>query len=108
MQNQILKFRQSSILSMKPGYLTENWKLCRAPTNVEYNVFRWNLAHVSYLIMSTKGRSIIFIFFRSWVIDKNVKTRSLWICTNQLFLILENNSRSRQKKKYLEHSFVDK
>ena len=27
MQNSILKFRQSSIISKKPGYLSENWKI---------------------------------------------------------------------------------
>ena len=31
------------------------WKLWRAPTTLQFNIFCWNIAHVSYLPMSAKG-----------------------------------------------------
>ena len=80
MQNQIPIFRQSSIICKKPGYLPENLKTL---TNSKFIIFCWNVAHVSYLTMSTKGCSKYLYFFRSWVIKKNVKnecveTRLFW------------------------------
>ena len=47
---------------------------------------------------------IFFIFFRSSVINKNVKKR---VCRNQAFLISANNSISKQNKKNPTHPFVD-
>ena len=55
MQNLILKFRQSSSISEKPGNLHEKLKTLRAPTTVEFIIFYWNFPHVSVLRMSTKG-----------------------------------------------------
>ena len=63
MQNTIQAFRQSSIVFEKPGILSENWKLCWAPTILPFNIFYWNLAHVFYLPMSTKGCVGIFLFY---------------------------------------------
>ena len=82
MQNPPLKFRQSSIVSKKPGYLSENWKLWWASTTTEFNIFSWIFAHVSYLPISAKGWSEFFLFW-SWDIDKPgfcdfVETRSFW------------------------------
>ena len=58
----------------KQAICLKNWKLWRAPTTLEFNIFCWNFARVSYLTMSTKGCSgFFFILFRSWVINKNVK-----------------------------------
>ena len=59
------------------------WKLWRIPTIIKFIIFCWNVAHVSYLTMSTKGCSKYLYFFRSWVIKKNVKnecveTRLFW------------------------------
>ena len=72
MQNPIQKVRQSSIVFEKPDNFSENMKLWRAPTTLEINIFCWNLAHVSYLPMSTKGcAGFFFILFTFWVICKN-------------------------------------
>ena len=49
MQNLIPKFRESSIVFKKQGYLSENRKLLGAPTTIEFNTFCWNFAHVYYL-----------------------------------------------------------
>ena len=77
-----LLFTRNHIICLK------NWKLWQAPTTVKFSIFCWNFAHVSYLMMSTKGCSeFFFILFRSWVIIKNVKnecvkTRSFLFFTN--------------------------
>ena len=91
--NKALLFKRNQAIFLK------NWKLWGAPTTTKFNIFCWNCAHVSYLTMSTKACLGFFILFRSWVINKNVETRS--------FFIFVNNSRFKQNKKYPEHSFVD-
>ena len=105
MQNSILKFRQSSCISEKPGYLPKKFKTLTSSTTVEFNIFCGNFPHVSVLRMSTKMCvGFFFILFRSWVIDKNgfcecVETR--------YFLILANNSSSKQNRKNPTHPFVE-
>ena len=85
MQRPVLKFRQSSIISQKPGYSSENWKLSQAPTTIEFNIFCWNPSHVFYLTRTIKWcLGFFFILFISWVIDKTcfckcVETRSFFI-----------------------------
>ena len=79
MQNLSLKSRQSSITSEKPGY--SFGKFWRAPTTIEFNIFCWNFAHLSFLPVSTKGCSWFFILSRFRVIDKpglceSVETKS--------------------------------
>ena len=70
MQNPIPKFTQSSIITEKPGILSE--KLWRAPTTIELNIFCWNFAHVSFWPISTKGSLGSFsILFRPWVNFRN-------------------------------------
>ena len=54
MQNPMEKFRQSSIIFKKLGFLSENWKLWRAPTTVDFNILCWNFAHVPFSSTSTK------------------------------------------------------
>ena len=73
MQNPTPKFRQSSIISEKPGYLSENWKLQQAPTAIKFNIFCWNFAHVAYLTMCTKGFLGLFLFCLDLKLLKNVK-----------------------------------
>ena len=52
MQNPVPEFWQGSIISEKPGYLSEKWKLWwRAPTTIKFNIFGWTFAYVSYLKM---------------------------------------------------------
>ena len=62
MQNPILQFRQSSFISGKPGYSSENWKLRQVPTTIEFNILCWNFAHVSVLPMPTKVCLGFFLF----------------------------------------------
>ena len=61
MQNPTLKFRQSSYNSEKPGYLSEKLKTLTSST-AEFNIFCWNIAHVSVLPMSTKWCERFFLF----------------------------------------------
>ena len=63
MQNPMQKFRQSSIAFEKPGIFSENLKkFWRAPTTVQFNIFSWNFARVSYLPTSTKLCLGFFLF----------------------------------------------
>ena len=93
------------LFSKNQVFCLKNWKLWRAPTTTEFNIFCWNFAHVSYLLMSTKGCSGFFkILFRSWVICKNWKWPGFYTLIETSFL---NNSRSKRYKRNPEHSFVD-
>ena len=61
MQNTIQKFRQSSVVFEKPGI----WKLenfDELQLSYSLNIFCWNLAHVFYLPLSTKGYVGFFYF----------------------------------------------
>ena len=49
-----LLFPRNQIICLK------KWKIWRAPTTVKLNIFSWNFAHVSYLMMSTIGCSGFF------------------------------------------------
>ena len=62
MQNPIQKFRQSSIVFKKPGILSEHLKILTSSNTLQFNIFCWNFAHVSYLPMPTKGCVVFFLF----------------------------------------------
>ena len=79
-------FKTSSSRRMFTGILfprnqvfcLKNWTLWRASTTIEFNIFYWNFAHVSCLLMSTKAYAgFFFIFFRCWIIFKRVKNACL-------------------------------
>ena len=78
MQNPILAFRQSSFISEKPGYLSENWKFWQPPTIKEFTIFYWNVAHVSVLPMSTKARSILERACVLFIRKMTKKGKSIW------------------------------
>ena len=68
MQNPIPKFRQSSIISEKPGYLFEKLKTPTpswAPTTIEFNIF--SAICTRFLLNNAYKRMLgnFFIFFRS-------------------------------------------
>ena len=62
MQNRIKKLAKALLLSRNQVFRLKIWKLWRAPITLEFNIFCWNLAHVSYLPMSTKEFSGFFLF----------------------------------------------
>ena len=103
MQNLIPKFRQCSIIFKKPGHLSEKWKLWRAPTTIEFNIFCLNFAYVSYSAMSAKGCSQLFkILHRSWVTNKNVKKSGLYTLTKiRLLTLLLKELRNHEGKLFL-------
>ena len=97
MQNPILKFRQSSCISEKPGYLSEKLKTLMSSNYHRVQYFLLKL-RTRFLLTNVYKRvcGIFLILFRSWVVDKPgfckfVETR--------YFLILANNSSSKQNKK---------
>ena len=52
MQNSIQKFKQSFIIVFeKPGILSKNWKLWRAPTTEDFNIFGWNFVQVYFQLL---------------------------------------------------------
>ena len=71
MQNAKQKFRQSSIVFVKPGILSGNLKTLMSSNYATVQYFCWNFAHVFCLPLSKKGSQRFFISFRSWVICKN-------------------------------------
>ena len=63
MQNPILKFRQSSCISEKPGYLSENLsEILRAPTTVEFNIVWLKFCERFFLTNFYKSVCGIFSF----------------------------------------------
>ena len=105
MQNLIPKFRQSSIISEKPGYLSEKLKTL---TTCDYHRVKiFLLKFYTRFLLNNAYKTVFGIFFillRSWVINENsfsdcVETRLFWI--------FANNSRSKPNKKNPEKAFVD-
>ena len=48
MQSPVSEFRQSSIISEKPGYFSEKFKaLASFNCYIEFNIISYNFAHVS-------------------------------------------------------------
>ena len=93
------------LFSRNQVFCLKIWKLWRAPTTLQFNIFCWNFAHISYLPMSTKGFvGFFFILFRSWYICKKIKRPAFYTL---VFYVFINNSRSKQNKKNPEHPFVD-
>ena len=60
MQNPIPKFKQSSIISEKPGYSSEQLKTLTNSNYHRVQYFLLKFAHVSYLTMSANGISGFF------------------------------------------------
>ena len=89
------RFRQSSIIFEKSGYFSENLKLWRSPTTIEFNIFCLNFAHISYLSLSSKGFSGFLIFFRPCTIKCKKPGFSECLETRS-FLIFASNSRLKQ------------
>ena len=108
MQNSMKKFGQSYIVFEKPGFCLKNWNFWRAPTTIEFNIFCWNFAHVSYLPMSTKGCSDFFKFCLDLELFPKIK-KDL-VSTHSFFtfpLITQYLNKKTKQKKNLEHPFVD-
>ena len=105
MQNPIPKLRQPSVISKKPGFLSEKLKIL---TSSNYDgVWYFFLKFCTRLPLSNVYKSvseIFFILFRSWNINKNVKKECV---EARSFLIFANKTRSKQNSKDPAHSFVD-
>ena len=85
MQNPVPNLKQTSIISKKPGFLSEKLKTLTSSN------FCWNFAHVFYLVMSTKECvGFFFTLLRSWVINKSVKNKCV---ETRSFSIFANNPR---------------
>ena len=105
MQNPKQKFRQSPIVFEKPGILSENLKTLTSSNYPTVQHLMLKLCTRFLLTNAYNGVSgIFFFFFRSWVINKNVKRPDF--CALGIYIFI-NNSRSKQNKKNPRKSFVD-
>ena len=95
MQNPLLKFWQSFIISKKLGDFSEKLKTLTSSNYQRVQYFCCNFAHVSCVPMSTKACSGIFYFVSGFC--ECVETMS--------FFLLANNARSIQNKK-IPNSFL--
>ena len=92
-QNSIPTFRQSSIISEKPGYLSEKMKTLTSSNY--YKVYHFLLKFCTRFLLNNVCKrifGIFFILFRSWVINKKVKNECV---ETRSFSIFENSSRSK-------------
>ena len=96
MQNLLPKFKQSSIISKKQGYLFEKF-------NIRLNIYYWTVDRVSYLTMPTEECSRFFDF-RSWVINKNGFSKCV---ETRTFLFLQITEDLNKIRKNPEHPFLD-
>ena len=89
-------FRRNQVICQK------NWKLWRAPTTVQFNIF----AEILRTFPSDKCLQKVLwdVLFRSWFINK---TGSCECVETRYFLILANKSSSKQNKKTSTLTFVD-
>ena len=104
MQNRTPKFRQNSTTSEKIDFSSEKLKILMSSNYHKVRYFCWNFAQISYLAMSAKECSGVFLF--CWYLELFKKSKKL-VCRNQVFFIFTNTSRSKQNKKNHKHPFVD-
>ena len=69
------------------------WKLWQALTALQFNIFCWNFAHVSYLPMFTKVSVEFFSFCLDLELFGKIKRPGFY---SLVFYIFINNSRSKQ------------
>ena len=94
MQKPPLKLRQDSIISEKPGYLSE--KLKTLWSSSYHRIQYFFLKFVTFFQLTNIYKRVFgtsFILFRSWVIDKPGFCKCVEI---RSFFILANNSRFKQ------------
>ena len=98
MQNPLLKFKQALLLPRNQGICLKKWrKLLLAPTTMEFNIFRWNFAHVFYLLMSTKACRGFFLFCLDLELLINLVSVSLWKPGLFLFWHITQDLNKRRK-----------
>ena len=103
MQNFLQKFRQSSIIFVKPGFLSKKLKTF---TRLNYHMFQYFSLklHTRYLLTNVFKRVFgMFLFCLDLELIGNIKNTQ-FLRTH--FYIFNDNSRSKQNKKILEHPFV--
>ena len=81
------------LLSRNQALCLKIWKLWRAPTTLQFNIFLLKL-RTRFLLTNVYKRvcGIFFILFRSWVINKSVKSECV---ETRSFLVVASNSRSK-------------
>ena len=96
MQIPILKFRQSSGIIEKPGYLSKKLKTLTSSNYRRVYYFLLKFCTRFHLTNVYKRVTGIFFLFRSWAINKTGLCECIEI---RYFLILANNSSCKPNKK---------
>ena len=104
MQNPIQNFRQSSIISKKPGVSSKNSKTLTSSNYPTGKMFCWNFAHVSYLTISTKGCVGFSLFCLDLELFAKIKK---YLVSTHSFSTLLWLTQDLNKMKKIPHSFAD-
>ena len=76
MQNLIQRYKdldKALLFLRNQAFCLKIWKLWRAPTTLQFNIFCWNFAHVFYLPMSTKAYVGFYLFCLDLELFANIK-----------------------------------
>ena len=79
------------------------WKLWRAPTTLQFNIFCWNFVHVSYLPMSTKEGEGFILFWLDLELFAKIK-KTCFLHTR--FLYFYNSRLSKIQVKIINICFI--
>ena len=102
-----LNIDKALLIPRNQAIFLKKWKIWWALTAMKFNIFYWNFAHVSYLIMYTKVYSKFLLFcldlvlliemwkvYRNQVYRRVYRNQCIEVCRNQVFWIFTNNLRS--------------
>ena len=96
MQNPIPDFLKGLSFLRNQVFCMKNWKLWRAPTTTEFNIF---LKFCTRFLLNNVYKSVFGIFFFFVLILS-------WVCRNQVFFNFFKKFKNKKKKKNPEHAFV--
>ena len=81
------------------------WKLWRAPTTLQFNIFCWNFVHVSYLPMSTKECEGFILFWLDLELFAKIK-KTCFLHTRFLYFYNSRLSKIQVKIIYMFYFHV--
>ena len=98
---------EALLFSKNQVFCLKNWKLWRALTTIEFNVFCLNFAHVSYLPISTNRCSGFFLFCLD--LELFAKTKITWFLHSFFTFLLISQDLNKIKKsrtRFCRHCLV--
>ena len=105
MQNFIQEFRETSIVSKKPGLLSEKQKTL---TIFKYHRVQYFLLRFcTYFLLNNVYKKMFGIFFNFVQILSYLEVFKMTLFLKRFFYIFVHNSRPKQNQKNPKYSFVD-